>query len=89
MALAIFLGLCIVAIDFLIYALFQWTFGDKRRALQRQLAAHRGTPQQPPRPVLLPSHKAGPQTQARLQRIRQRLQTSSPAHSRAYHQRLA
>ncbi|MGB2633984.1 MAG: hypothetical protein WAM58_08620 [Candidatus Acidiferrum sp.] len=83
MSLAIFLAICVVGVDFLIYVLFQWTFGDKRRAIARKLAAHREatqiqTPQ--PRPFLV---QAGPQTRARLQKIRSRLSTP---HS---HQKLA
>jgi hypothetical protein len=39
MSLTIFLALCILGIDFLIYALFQWIYGEKRRAFARQVAA--------------------------------------------------
>jgi hypothetical protein len=83
MSLAIFLAICIVGVDFLIYVLFQWTFGDKRRAIARKLAAHREAAQiqtpAPPRPFLV---QAGPQTRARLQKVRARLSTHS-------HQKLA
>ncbi len=82
MSLAIFLAICIVGVDFLIYVLFQWTFGDKRRAIARKLAAHREATQTqtpPRRPFLV---HAGPQTRARLQKVRARLS----AHS---HQKLA
>ena len=41
MSLTIFLALCVLGLDFMIYALFQSTYGDKRRALARQLAAHK------------------------------------------------
>ncbi|MGB2668321.1 MAG: hypothetical protein WAK48_30325 [Candidatus Acidiferrum sp.] len=78
MSLAIFLAICIVGVDFLIYVLFQWTFGDKRRAIARKLAAYREQTQaqaQPePRPFLA---QAGPQTRARLQKVRARLATHS------------
>ncbi len=80
MSLAIFLAICIVGVDFLIYVLFQWTFGDKRRAIARKLAAHRGATQtqtptpSEPRPFLV---QAGPQTRARLQKVRARLATHS------------
>ena len=43
MSLTVFLALCILGIDFLIYALFQWTYGEKRGALARQLAAHKNS----------------------------------------------
>jgi hypothetical protein len=39
MSLTIFLALCILGIDFMIYALFQWIYGEKRRAFARQIAA--------------------------------------------------
>ncbi len=41
MSLNVFVTLCIVGIDFLVYFLFQWTYGDKRRAMARKLAAIR------------------------------------------------
>jgi hypothetical protein len=41
MSLNVFLAFCILGVDFMIYALFQWTYGDKRRALARQIAAHK------------------------------------------------
>ena len=53
MSLAIFLTLCILALDFLIYVLFQWTFADKRHALQRAVQAHRLAMKEGPRPVLV------------------------------------
>ncbi len=58
MALTVFLALCILGVDFLIYVLFQWTWGDKRRAIARQVAAHRKAFEgQPRRPFLVPSPK--------------------------------
>jgi hypothetical protein len=39
MSLTVFLALCILGLDFMIYALFQWTYGDKRSAIARQLGA--------------------------------------------------
>ena len=66
MALTLFLALCILGVDFLIYVLFQWTWGDKRRAIARQVAAHRKAIEgQPRRPFLIPSPKlarVGPHT---------------------------
>jgi len=54
MSLTVFLALCILGLDFMIYELFQWTYGDKRSALARQLAAHKNVlAQQSPRPVLV------------------------------------
>ena len=39
MSLIVFLALSILGVGFLIYAFFQWTYGDKRNALNRQSAA--------------------------------------------------
>jgi hypothetical protein len=41
LSLTVFLTLCVLGLGFMIYAFFQWTYGDKRRALARQLAAHK------------------------------------------------
>lgn len=60
MSLTVFLALCVLGLDFMIYVLVQWTYGDKRRALARQLAAHENAlKEQPPRPVLV-THKRPP-----------------------------
>ena len=58
MALTVFIALCILGVDFLIYVLFQWTWGDKRRAIARQVAAHREAfDAQSGRPFLVPSRE--------------------------------
>lgn len=36
MSATIFLALCILGCDFLLYALFQFTYGEKRRGLSRR-----------------------------------------------------
>jgi hypothetical protein len=41
MSFTVFLVLCILGIDFMIYALFQWTYGDKRSAIARRVAAQK------------------------------------------------
>jgi hypothetical protein len=43
MSLNIFLMMCILGIDFMIYVFFQWVYGDKRRAIARKVAACRKT----------------------------------------------
>jgi hypothetical protein len=59
MSLTIFLVLCIFGLDFMIYAFFQWIYGDKRGALARQLAALKNArKEQSPRPFLVGSQKA-------------------------------
>jgi hypothetical protein len=76
MSLTIFIAVCVLGIDFLIYVLFQWTFADKRRAIQKQLAAQRKAIHgESAGPFLVSSRKVGPQTQARLQKVRERMAT--------------
>ncbi len=59
MSLNVFLAFCILGVDFLIYALFQWTYGNTRSALARQIAAHKnGLKEQSQRPFLGPLQKA-------------------------------
>ncbi|HYL86525.1 MAG TPA: hypothetical protein VE263_20035 [Candidatus Angelobacter sp.] len=65
MSLTVFLALCILGIDFMIYAFFQWTYGDKRRAQARQLAALKTAyqnqsrrPYVSPRPYVVASRRA-------------------------------
>jgi hypothetical protein len=56
MGLTVFFAFCILGVDFMVYVLFQWTYGDKRRSIARQVAAHRKMlDAQPRRPFLVPS----------------------------------
>jgi hypothetical protein len=41
MSVTAFLAFCILGLDFMIYALFQWIYGEKRRAFARQVAARK------------------------------------------------
>ena len=68
MSLNIFLTICILGIDFMIYAFFQWTFGDKRRALAKKLAMLRkDSSQQASRPFVVASQASPIATIRRLQ----------------------
>jgi len=74
MSLTIFLGLCIVGVDFLIYALFQWTYGEKRSAIARRIAAQRNAvKEEAGRPFVVSSRKIAPETQKRLELVRARM----------------
>jgi hypothetical protein len=74
MSLTVFVALCVVGIDFLIYVLFQWTYADKRAAMARKLAAQRNAMEQEVlRPFVVSSRKGGPETQARIRRVRERM----------------
>jgi hypothetical protein len=76
-SLNLFITLGILGMDFLIFVLFQWTFGDKRRAMQRKLAAYRQAQEPAGRPYVVSSHQPGMKprtvTQERLQKVRERM----------------
>jgi hypothetical protein len=44
MSLTVFIALCILGLDLLVYVLFQRIYGDKRSAVARQVAAFKGQP---------------------------------------------
>jgi hypothetical protein len=74
MSLTVFLALCVLGVDFLIYVLFQWTYGDKRRAMGQKLAAQRNAMKDDARrPYVVSSRRGGPETQARIRRVRERM----------------
>jgi len=59
MSTTIFIAFCILGLDFMIYAFFRWTYGDKRDKLARELAARKNALREPsPRPFLLASQRA-------------------------------
>lgn len=39
MSITVFLAICILGCDFLLYALFQWIYGEKHRKHARRVAA--------------------------------------------------
>lgn len=70
MPLAVFLAFCILGCDFMIYVLFQWMYGEKRRKRPRKLPTrNRALTTQPvqshsttgPRLIRLPSPQHSPQ----------------------------
>jgi hypothetical protein len=74
MSLTVFIAFCVLGLDFLIYVLLQWTYGDKRRAMQKKLAAQRAAmAPAKPRPFVVQTVKPGPVTRERLQRVRARM----------------
>ena len=58
MSATVFLAICILGCDFLLYFLFQWTYGEKRRGLSRRSRARKGAANQPDaRPFLISSRR--------------------------------
>ncbi|MGA2429116.1 MAG: hypothetical protein ABSH13_11520 [Candidatus Acidiferrum sp.] len=52
MSVTTFLAFCILGLDFMIYALFQWIYGEKRRAFARQVAARKRARKEQPDSLL-------------------------------------
>jgi hypothetical protein len=93
MSLNIFLMLCILGIDFMIYVFFQWIYGDKRSAIARQVAACRKTlSEESSRPfVVTPEHGASVATQSQrtaIERVAGNISTKSRLHA-SYRKRIA
>jgi hypothetical protein len=58
MSLTVFLALCILGVDFMIYVLFQWTYGEKRAEIARKIAAQRkALSEAAPRPFIVASRR--------------------------------
>jgi hypothetical protein len=93
MSLTVFIAVCVLGADFLIYVFFQWTYGDKRREMARRLEAHRnGMKGYPSKPFVVSSRKAGSETQARIQMVRERMTKRKPKVVRTggpYNERMA
>jgi hypothetical protein len=86
MSLGIFLALCIVGADFLLYFLFQWMYGEKRAKLAKKVAAQRRAMElerqqaqkQQAGPFLVHPGKGGAVTQERMRKIRERMRREAP-----------
>jgi len=58
MSATLFLAFCILGCDFLLYFLYQWTYGERRRGLSRKSRAPKIAMGQPDaRPFLVASRK--------------------------------
>ena len=68
MSATLFLALCILGCDFLLYFLFQWTYGEKRTGLSRKSRIPLTSMSQPDaRPFLVVSRTSGAGGVQRLQ----------------------
>jgi hypothetical protein len=73
MSATLFLAICILGCDFLLYILFQWTYGERRRGLARRSSAPKSAVNQPDaRPFLIASRRTAVGGVRRLQSMRQR-----------------
>lgn len=73
MSAALFLAFCILGCDFLLYVLFQWTYGERRRGLSGRSQAPKTAINQPdPRPFLVAARRSAAGGVERLESVRQR-----------------
>jgi len=73
MSATLFLAFCILGCDFLLYALFQWTYGERRRGRSRRSKAPKAAVSQPaPRPFLVAARRSGVGGVKRLESVRRR-----------------
>ena len=71
MSVTVFLAFCILGCDFLLYVLYQFTYGEKRRGLARRSAARKSAMNQPDaRPFLVASRKSAMGGAHRLESVR-------------------
>lgn len=74
MSATLFLAFCILGCDFLLYFLFQWTYGERRRGLARRSTAPKGAMNQPDaRPFLIASRKGASGRERQLQNARRQI----------------
>jgi hypothetical protein len=73
MSVTVFLAFCILGCDFLLYVLYQFTYGEKRRGLSRRSkATEHATMNQPDaRPFLVASRRGAMARGKRLPSMRQ------------------
>jgi hypothetical protein len=74
MSVTVFLAFCILGCDFLLYVLYQFTYGEKRRGLSRRSTApkHAAMNQPDARPFLVASRRSTTGKDQRLLSILQR-----------------
>lgn len=58
MSITVLFAICILSCDFLLYVLYQWTYGEKRRGLSRKSQRRRrSAAQQKVRPFPVPNRR--------------------------------
>lgn len=74
MSATLFLAFCILGCDLLLYFLYQWTYGERRRGLARRSRAPKTSMNQPDaRPFLVASRKSAVGGVQRLRGMRPRI----------------
>jgi hypothetical protein len=91
MSFTLFMALCILGCDFLIYVLYQWAFGERRRTLMRRTASRRRAealrnPQDRP---TAPAQKSSATKAVMVMDLNRRRRASSVERSNRYNEELA
>jgi hypothetical protein len=74
MSATLFLAFSILGCDFLLYVLFQWTYGERRRGLSRRSRAPKRAMNQPdPRPFLVAARRSAVGGVERLESVHERI----------------
>jgi hypothetical protein len=74
MSATLFLAFCILGCDFLLYVLFQWTYGERRRGFSRRSKARKTAINQPdPRPFLVAARRSAVREGERLNSVHGRI----------------
>jgi hypothetical protein len=74
MTATLFLAFCILGCDFLLYVLFQWTYGERRRGLSRRSRAPKRAMNQPdPQLFLVAARPSAVGGVERLESVRERI----------------
>jgi hypothetical protein len=74
MSATVFLAFCILGCDFLLYVLYQWTYGERRRGPSRRSRAPKLAMHEPDaRPFLVSSRRSVGRVVERPLRVRQRI----------------
>jgi hypothetical protein len=75
MSVTVFLAFCILGCDFLLYVLYQFTYGEKRRGLSRRSKAPKHAAMNEPdaRPFLVATRRGATARAHQFQNMRQRI----------------
>jgi hypothetical protein len=75
MSVTLFLAFCILGCDFLLYVLYQFTYGEKRRGLSRRSKAPKQAAMNQPdaRPFLVASRRSATARGQQIHNVRQRM----------------
>jgi hypothetical protein len=91
MSFTLFMALCILGCDFLIYILYQWAFGERRRTLMRRATSRRRVEalQNPQARPTVTAQKSSATKPVMVMDTKRRRRASSVERSNRYNEELA